>query len=106
MEKEKIKSGNLCRMQDKEFVLLRYKIDDTQGWQFKISGEKIDTELELLISKDTKLISKASLTIKGVDKNGQKIDGEYEQLFINYNNKFNTEKPQEVLNLGASQKSN
>ena len=104
MEKGKVKSGDISRIEGKEFVLLRYRVDNSQGGQFNIPEGSVNAELRLLIDKDTKLISKASLKIAGTDKNGQKADIEFEQLFMNYNKKFNIEKP-EVLDLGEVQNS-
>ena len=99
-----IKSAATYKEGNKELVLLKYNLEESQKSQFNPPKGNVQTELNLWIDKSNNLIDKASLIVKGTDEKGQKIDLEFEQLFINYNKEFKIEKPKDVLNLGDMQK--
>lgn len=87
-----------------QFIVLNFSPTELKDFWVANLAKKVIYIAEIWVGKESLLITKASLEIKGEDKKENKINCMYKQIFTGYDSDIKIEKPQEVFDLKTFEK--
>jgi len=93
-----------CQEGEQKFIVLNFSPQRLENFWTENLLKDATYVAEIWVEKESFLIVKASLQVKGKDDKGNKVDSAYKQIFRSYNSDITIEKPREVFDLKTFEK--